>query len=433
MDNYTASDAEATTNIPTTMAYMASLTTFDVEHMTIDNSSSGPPGDQTLSPDMILGMMNKTQFQILTPSFILASVLLVIGLPGNLLAFVVYLTKMKRNTASYFIMALTLSDLINCVFSLPVELYLIANFWTFDHPVLCKLSRFLTASMNNTSSFVLVVIAVERFRSICTPLKPRFTSKFSKILCVSIFTAAGVSALPMIWGYGTFTYTVVIQNVTASAKTCLIDDSVKSTAYPDGLLIYFFVGHIIVFLILATLYSCIARKLIGGNQRESVNKSKPHSEHSLLERKPSSLSVMSSSVRCNGHLTPTSDKDFNPNAFSASRISLSSVSTFKNYLTRKHGGHNFRTRRLTCMLFLMTSVFEISFIPYLVIVTIRNQNPSLYGSLNVTGKMAYQFFLRFYLINCALNPIIYCFYNQNFRHGVHLLFKSIKDSFCKKR
>ena len=437
MDNYTLDDGHNISDRPATLAYMASPAAFNVhdvndDHLRFLSDDTDGSEERVLSTQIMLDLMNKTQFQILTPSFILVILLLIIGLPGNLLALVVYLTKMKRNTASYFIIALTVSDLINCVSSLPVELYLIANFWTFDNPILCKFSRFLTASMNNTSSFILVAIAVERFRSICFPLKPRFTSQLSKLLCVSVFTGAGISALPMIWGYGTYTYVAVIQNITVSAKTCLIDDAVRGTAYPDGLLIYFFVGHLTVFVILAFLYLCIARKLIRGNQSKTLEKSKL-SETGPLQRKPSSLSFMSTSTKSNSLLTPSSDKECNLSAFSTSRSSVSSISTFKNYLTRKHGGHSFRTKRLTCMLFLMTSVFEISFIPYLVMVTIRNQNPLLYSSLSVGGKMAYQFFLRFYLINCALNPVIYCFYNQNFRHGVKLLFESVKSRFSKKK
>lgn len=396
------------------------------------STSVDKPAQPVLTPGLILEKMNRTEFQILTPSFILAILLLIIGLPGNMLAFVVYLTKMKRNTASYFIIALTFSDLINCLLSLPVEIYIIVNFWTFDHPLMCKFSRFLTAWMNNTSSFILVAIAVERFRSICTPLKPKFTTKFSKGICLTVYISAGISALPMIWGYGTFTYEVKITNFSVYGKTCLIDDGVRNTSYPDGLLIYFFIGHLTVFVVLAILYMCIARKLLRKNQNKTQDKSRLH-ESQLLQRKPSSFSVVSFSTRSNGLVTPACEKELTVNALITSRSSVSSVSTFQNYVTRRHGGHRFRTKRLTCMLFLMTSVFEISFIPYLTIVSIRNRYPFLYSSLAVNGKMAYQFFLRFYLINCALNPIIYCFYNQNFRHGVKMLFENIKSCFCRKQ
>ncbi|KAL4217665.1 hypothetical protein ACF0H5_022407 [Mactra antiquata] len=378
-----------------------------------------------LTSDELMDIVNKTQFQILTPSLILVCVLMIIGIPGNLIALLVYLTKMKRNAASYFIITLAISDLINCTINLPVEIVLITNFTTFDIPWLCKFTRFLTAAMNNTSSFILAAIAVERFRSICRPLKPRMSSILTKSICVALTTCAILSAVPMIWGYGTATYTYSIYNVTVIIKTCLIDDAVKDTSYPNMLLIIFFVGHIVIFIILAVLYGCIAKKLLSGTK---FSNSDLGGKGIFLQRQSSSYSIASFTMQSRTSLRNLSTDSEQPlNGKRKLLRSTSSQSNIEYNLTRKHGGHNVRTKRLTFMLFLVTSVFEISFIPYLVIVCLRNHNPLYYDTLSVSHKMAFQFFLRSYLINCALNPVIYCFYNQNFRHGVKRLFYSIKE------
>ncbi|XP_060581295.1 cholecystokinin receptor type A-like [Ruditapes philippinarum] len=390
------------------------------------NAGNGATSEFDIMSDSILATMNDSQFRILTPSFILVCVLIALGVPGNAIALLVYITKMKRSTASYFIITLAFSDLINCLISLPVELYLITNFWTFDIPWLCKLSRFLTAAMNNTSSFVLAAIAVERFRSICLPLKPRISSTCCKCICVSLMFCACLTAVPMIFGYGTFTYTLVAYNVTVEAKTCLVDDEVLNTSYPNILLMIFFVGHIIIFIILAVLYTCIAKKLISGTK---FSQPETTSKNVLLQRQNSAYSITSFTKESRTSVRLLSMESEHSSYGKHKLIrSTSSQSNIEFNLSRKHGGHHVRTKRLTCMLFLVTSVFEISFIPYLVIVCIRNQHPDLYQSLSFPNKMAYQFFLRSYLINCAMNPVIYCFYNQNFRHGVKRLFNGIKDS-----
>lgn len=404
---------------------------------TLDNIESGGVemmSGNAITSESVLEKMNDTQFRILTPSFVLVCILLALGVPGNAIALLVYITKMKRSTASYFIITLAFSDLINCLVSLPVELYLISNFWTFDIPWLCKFSRFLTAAMNNTSSFVLAAIAVERFRSICLPLKPRITSLCCKCICVSLILCASLTAVPMIFGYGTFTYKVQIYNITVEAKTCLIDDSVIGTSYPNILLLIFFTGHIAVFIILAVLYTCIARKLLSGAQ---FSQSGTTTKNVLLQRQNSAYSITSFTITKESRTTSVrllSVEAESQGPFGKQKLlrSTSSQSNIDFNLSRKHGGHNVRTKRLTCMLFLVTSVFEISFIPYLVIVCMRNQHPSLYNSISFPNKMAYQFFLRSYLINCAMNPIIYCFYNQNFRHGVKRLFNGMKESIFNK-
>jgi len=110
----------------------------------------------------------------LLPSLVLVCVLLLLAIPGNLLAVHVYAFKMNQSTSGYFIMTLAISDLITCAISLPVETALILNFWSFDWTTLFKCSRYISAAMNNTFYFILAAIAVERFRSIYLPLKPKF-------------------------------------------------------------------------------------------------------------------------------------------------------------------------------------------------------------------------------------------------------------------
>ena len=117
-----------------------------------------------------------------------------------------------------------------------------------------------------------------------------------------------------------------------------------------------------MFIVLAVLYICIARKLLDRNQNTMQDKSRL-SESQLLKRKPISFSVVSYSVKSNGLVTPSNEKETALNEISSFRSSVSSISTFHNYVTRRHDGHRFRTKRLTFMLFMMTSVFEISFIP----------------------------------------------------------------------
>jgi hypothetical protein len=371
--------------------------------------------------------MNATRFQILLPSLVLVVILMFLGIPGNLVALIVYATKMKRSTAAYFIITLAVSDLINCCISLPIEIALITQFWTFDHPVVCKFSRFLSAAMNNTSSFILVAIAVDRFRSICLPLKPRISTIKAKVICAIIALGAVCSAIPMIIGYGTYTHSIKHGDVTVYAKTCLVDDSVVNTNIPFIILIYFFTGHIAVFLILVVLYSCIGYSLTRGSNfagNEIVLKK------GLLQRNNSTYSMTSFIVQ---FTTPTRnlslESDMNNYCKTNKKLnrSMSTISSQEMSLTRRHGGPAFRTKRMTLMLFLVTSVFEISFIPYLVIVSIRQHDPAFESKQSMAGQMAYNFFLRFYLINSAINPIIYCFYNQNFRHGVKRFFRSIRN------
>ena len=49
-------------------------------------------------------------------------------------------------------------------------------------------------------------------------------------------------------------------------------------------------------------------------------------------------------------------------------------------------------------------------------------NPNYYYSLTHPGKMIFQLFLKFYLVDSALNPIIYCYCSRDFRRALSAYF-----------
>jgi hypothetical protein len=71
----------------------------------------------------------------------------------------------------------------------------------------------------------------------------------------------------------------------------------------------------------------------------------------------------------------------------------------------------------------VTFAYVLTFLPFLVIAIHRTLNPMFYQGLSDPAKMAYQVFLRSYLLNCCINPIIYSFLNTDFRKRCACLFK----------
>nr|XP_022320431.1 uncharacterized protein LOC111122792 [Crassostrea virginica] len=67
-------------------------------------------------------------------------------------------------------------------FEFITEIYFVYNIYVDPNPVLCKITRFITFSMNNASSFVLLFIAVDRFKRIYKPLKPPYSNRVTKIV-----------------------------------------------------------------------------------------------------------------------------------------------------------------------------------------------------------------------------------------------------------
>lgn len=78
-------------------------------------------------------------------------------------------------------------------------------------------------------------------------------------------------------------------------------------------------------------------------------------------------------------------------------------------------GPSLRTKQVTFMLFIITVVFVLSFIPHLVLMVINAMNPLFVKDMSPVGIAFYHIFLRSFVINNMANPIIYGFCDKKFR------------------
>ena len=385
----------------------------------------------------LIDYIRREQFFILLPSIIYAGLLMLIGFPGNFLVIVVYLFKMAKTTSRHFIISLAICDFINCAFGMPVELSFMWNSYNFDFPILCKVSRFSTFFMNNTSCLVLVGIAVDRFRRVCMPLKPNMTVQHSKVICICAAVFSMLSAAPALFIYGTKTLYIPgpINETKFVLKTCYIGDSV-GTKMPLVFNLYLFIGILTIFSSLAVMYALVGKVVCGSKKMKNQNSMYPSRSKSLRtpgspsryektlafstrmlrsisENSPRILRTGQKSPRLNGSIPDVTE----PLAIRDRTHSDTSV--------RRHGGKEIRAGRTTMILFIVTLVLVLSFVPYLGIVTMRYINPSFVKFMTTAGRSVYNFTLRSYLLNSAVNPIIYCFLNRQFKLKVKLLFLSV--------
>ena len=365
--------------------------------------------------------VNQFQFQILLPAFVFICILMVLGIPGNIVSILVYGLQLKSTTGRYAIIALAICDLINCFTSIPLELYIMTKYWSFEASELCKMSRYITYAMNNSSALILIAIAFERYRTICTPHKPRILKNYMKITCICLVFIGTIVALPALWVYGIQTDLLILKNdifiedhhVNQShlsfvlsnlndtdfangtqymwkkmdslkamqrignltvTKRCMIDDRFRHDWFAFLHFCIITVGSVVILLVLIVIYLHIARKIYG----------------------------LRKIARTNSELG-------------------------------KNAKASAKKKQATLMVFLITLAFEFTFIPFLIITNIRFfAMPGWYNLQPRAGKMAYHFFLRSYLFNCAINPFIYCVSCPQFRTALCSLNKRLRRNkiFC---
>ena len=433
LDNFTNTPTNKGNKMPSYSAESISEHSFGA----IDASGYNSSNITYMTDGPLMEKLQYQQFLILLPSFIYTATLMMIGMPGNLIVIIVYLLKMSKTTSRHFIISLAACDFINCAFGMPVELSLIWNFYNFDLPILCKISRFTTFFMNNTSSCVLIAIAVDRFRRVCMPLRPNMTVKHSKIICITLTVISIISALPSLFIYGTKTILqpAPLNDTVFVLKTCYIDDSV-GTQLPLVFNLYMFIVIILMILCLTFMYAFVGRvvcsrrnfteesfrKVKFGNTVSTDSKSR-FSTRFLRSFSEHSPKLFHTGRRPEGKHSPVPDI--------AEPLAIRDR-THSDISVRRHGGKEIRAGRTTMILFIVTLIFVLSFVPYLAIVTMRYIRRDLTKSLTPAQLTIYNLTLRSYLLNSAVNPIVYCFLNRQFRMKVKLFFKSIFCS-CKKK
>ncbi|XP_059193275.1 neuropeptide FF receptor 1 like 2 [Centropristis striata] len=125
-------------------------------------------------------------------SYILAYLFIfLLCMVGNILVCLIVLKNRRmRTVTNLFILNLAISDLLVGIFCIPTTLVdnLISG-WPFSN-FICKMSGFVQGVSVSASVFTLVAIAVERFRCIVYPLRPKPTVLVAKAAIVLIWVLA---------------------------------------------------------------------------------------------------------------------------------------------------------------------------------------------------------------------------------------------------
>ncbi|KAG9281789.1 neuropeptide FF receptor 2-like [Astyanax mexicanus] len=121
-------------------------------------------------------------------SYLLIFVVCMVG--NGLVCFIVLRSKSMRTVTNLFILNLAISDLLVGIFCMPTTLVdNIITGWPFGSLV-CKLSGMVQGISVSASVFTLVVIAVDRFRCIVYPFKQKLTISTSTVIIVIIWVLA---------------------------------------------------------------------------------------------------------------------------------------------------------------------------------------------------------------------------------------------------
>ncbi|KAL3890013.1 hypothetical protein ACJMK2_002318 [Sinanodonta woodiana] len=222
-----------------------------------------------------LDELNDEEIYRLVPLLIYLLLISIIGIGGNGLVCYIYKTKYRLSNSQSFILCLSAIDLFACFIVVPLEFFTILRQFHFEAVWACKMSRFSNTLVTMSSSFLLLAIAVDRYRKVCKSFGWQISSNAARALCVASILAGLAVSWPALILYGKKSF--IVQEFNITATECSTNDAISVTMFPFLNNLVFSLMFLTGIVAMSLLYCFIGRVICqhAKKPREYLNLSVP--------------------------------------------------------------------------------------------------------------------------------------------------------------
>lgn len=396
--------------------------------------------DSTIGPELnkrLAEKLNDEMTSAVLPVTIFVGVEAVFGLFGNTLILYVFLSRYHACNFKYFVLCLAFIDTTSILTCLPGEIVTQIFWYVYPYPIVCKIKSFFNMFTVCGSAFCLLLIAVDRFRKICRPLKWQIKPNIALILCLTSMTISFIIALPVPFFWGIHSYEEVYEMHRINVTVCELDQQFVHTVYPKGYTIAVEVILCIVMTSLLILYMFVCRSLfwikletedvyISDGDGQSSRLNSGTGVTSEVERTEEKIlgKLRISLPPADNHLKPTGKPLMTPESNNKETAPLDIKTDCGG--SRMQSARD-RIKKKTAIMLILTAVFIVTTILYLTLLNLIANG--ILGSLSSTEKAFYFFFFRLYFINHVINPVLYGFLDPHFRRVLKHVGKSVTTSY----
>ena len=331
----------------------------------------------------------------LLPVDIFLSIVLMVGIIGNIFVIFIFATKMRKDKkeARYFIPILALSDVMVCITSL-IDIISNTLHWTsFHSDVLCKTLVFSLLQTMMMSDAFLLAIAVQRFVKICRPTAKQMTLFWRRIAIVLVIVTNTLYSIPTAIVSGVQESAVVYKNMNITVEGC----ATGNNQFPRlqliyySILIFIFVANIVV---TAGLYTPIAL---------------------VIYRRFRIRRIQSAGINMPSYEESETDKTSGNASVSIANGDDSAKLTRQNHIHDKQSKTNFNL-----MFFVIIFAYLVSYIPTAVVLIYVTLDDTIWATSSYGEIRSYFFLIRTYVFNHAANPFVYAYFDSEIRS--HMMF-----------
>lgn len=389
-----------------------------------------------------------------TPAIALLAALMVIGTIANGHVFGIFLFRYKRkSTYVTFVLALALIDLVVCVCGIPLEILDLKYPYDFFSEAGCKLFKLISATLSLSSIFTLALLSRDRFKRVCYPLKPQWTnSKCRRYIGGGVVLSFLISA-PVLYVHGLRAVRLADGTI---VHTCFFDDDTEADWNPPLVhLSVLYVIFIVCLFILIISYICIwivlyrrKKSLQHGNTPihnpvsiiSSVTSCNTGSENSITDLSNNNPFKVHNNDLENSHNNLGSRKMNNFDDKSRIGIPIKgktspSASFCKetNDTSKVHTGRvNTGSHRSTVIPFVITTIFIVVFLPYLIFGVFLCLKEDFRDNMTPTELSLYRVSMRLIFVNNVVNCFVYGIFDARFQIALKEVYQNFL-SVCNRR
>ena len=163
-----------------------------------------------------IDMLNLEKTQTYIGGIVLTSVLVIIGILGNVHVLIVFGFKMKSSNHTTFILCLGIVDTIACSVGMPLTILDLTRPFTFHDDISCKIGQLVNYFMSASSALILLTITVDRYRKICHSMSRQLSNCMAKIICAIIICLSFTLSMPTFFYFGRNTVQLEYANITVT-------------------------------------------------------------------------------------------------------------------------------------------------------------------------------------------------------------------------
>lgn len=371
----------------------------------------------------------------LLPDSIILIIYLVIGILGNSCVIYIHTVRLKQNKEDrFFITVLAIVDLVSCVVSTSFSFSINTLPVKYNNDRACKVMFFLNMTCTLASAWMLVAIAVDRYRKICRPFNKQMTMYWKKVCLAVVAGIALLSSWPCFLFYGS--KELVDEERQVVGHRCTNVRGPWSNTQPLIFKTTFLLLIAVILVSLVVLYILIGRVVVK-QMRFHKKRSAPYMSSDNSNIRDTSQDSSTRNTNCKTDSPGTSDADlsevdvspplelkFPPGEKEVPAGPCGSAGTRKEEggHSKQHPSNRIQGVRMAMIFILITVVFIISFLPKVGLMVYESRNENFWTELSPSELGGYRFLYTAFIINNIVNPFIYGMFDRRFRTQVIKVF-----------